>query len=478
MPLNPLHKAVPVLAALGIAGLFFFQARFTDPAGTDGYYYLKQVEVLSQGGGYYYKDHSLAFLAPAAIAAVCGSSLVAYRLAVAFTGTLLILAGGMLAYLAAIDSGVERRTAWFLFLLSTAALACSLTIYEFTFEYLKNAFALLLLVMAVLFSLAGPSEPGIKGKVGVFLLVLSGLLSHKSALFFTAVFAATWFVRNASRKNLLVLAAAGTSGLALFLVAFDRGRQYLSALPGFLGSADRWSAWFVYTLRNDPALSLAMAAAVFSLALYFPRRRHFPDRVTQIFDTVAVILVIAFVPFLVPGPSGPGYRIILFSPLFSVPLLLLSSSTGRPGFRTAGAILLFVFLAQTALGHSRIDNNFPAWSSLDQDIVRIQRHVTPNDHLIAHHGLEFYVDYRTGLRARQFIASDSRKKSFRLAYVPEGRPGGEARAALESVKLEQIGQRYALFREDQWRQIAERYGIRPHWKNPTAGRPDYIPDYD
>jgi hypothetical protein len=39
-------------------------------------------------------------------------------------------------------------------------------------------------------------------------------------------------------------------------------------------------------------------------------------------------------------------------------------------------------------------------------------------------------------------------------------------------------QRYALLREDQWRQIAASYGIRPHWKNPTAGRPDYIPDYD
>jgi hypothetical protein len=60
----------------------------------------------------------------------------------------------------------------------------------------------------------------------------------------------------------------------------------------------------------------------------------------------------------------------------------------------------------------------------------------------------------------------------------EGRPGGEARAALGRVKLEQIGDRYALFREEDWQRMAGRYGSRQHWKNATAVRPDYIADYD
>ena len=434
--------------------------------------------MLSSGGGYYYKDHSLAFLAPALTASLTGNPLGAYRSAVSLTCVLLILSGVAVAFTAATASGLEKRTVTILGVLTITVLGCAFTIYEFCFEYYKNAFAVLLLVSAALIPLSARSGLGLKGKLSVLLLVLSALLSHKSALLFCVLFGVIWFVRNASRRNLLMLISICAAGIAVFLVIFERGRQYLSALPSFFGPPRRWFEWFSYTMRNDAALSVAMAAALSFLVLYLLRRRLFPTRLTLLFDTICVSIIIAFIPLLIPGPSGPGYRIILVSPVFTVPLLLLSSITRRQTFAAAGAILLSAFLVQLLFGHPRIAGDFPAWSSLDKDVMLITRHVTPRDYLIAHHGLEFYVDYRTGIRARQFLASGPQKRSFRLAYVPDGRPGGRARAALERVKLEQIGDRYALFREEDWQRIAVRYGIKPHWKNPTMVKPDYIPDYD
>jgi hypothetical protein len=477
MSLTRVCTAAFVIVAVGTIAFFSVQARFADPSGTDGYYYLKQIKVLGSGGGYYYKDRSLAFLPPAAIARVAGNPLIAYRFAVALTGALLIVFGGTLTYLAAVVSGSGRRTAFALFLVAIAALGAALTVSEFVFEYYKNAFALVLLLAASLVLMTAHPTGGVKRKSLAFLLLFVALLSHKSSLLFAALFAASWFMRNASRKNLLILAATGTAGVALFLVAFERARQYLAALPSFFTAPGRWLEWFAYTVRNDVALSVTVVAGATFLFSYFLRRRHFPERVTAVFDAAAAALIIAFIPFLAPGPSGPGYRIILFSPIFTVPFLLVCSRRSRM-VKTIAAGLLGIFLVQATFGHSRINRHFSAWSSLDEDIMRITRHVSVNDHLIAHHGLEFYVDYRTGIRARQFIASDSRKKSFRLAYLPEGRPGGEARAALERVKLEQIGDRYVLFREEDWQRMAVSYGIKQHWKNPTAARPDYIPDYE
>lgn len=475
----PLAFRIAGIVVIGAACVLVFSSalgRFPDPPGADGYYYLKQIERLAAGDGYYYKDRSIAFLLPASLAALSGTSLGAYRLAIALTWALLAASAGMLAYRAASASGLPEKTGARSGIVVAIAVAGSLTVYELLFEYYKNSVSILLLTGAAVIW----HSPTISAKIRAILsalLVFGALVSHKSALFFIILSTAAWFLENRSRKNILILAGVGTCCLLVFLVVFERGRHYLMALPGFVIPPSHWFEWLVYTLRNDPALSLTLGMAIASLGFYVRERRAFPHPVRTLFDTVALMNAAVFIPVFIAGPSGPAYRLALISPLFSVTLLLLSAVRSRSGTAVAG-ILIVLFLSPIVLDHARIYRHFSGWSALDRDVMRITKHVQANDHLIAHHGLEFYVDYRTGIRARQFLSSHPQKKSYRLAYIPPGRPGGEARIALEKTMLEQLGESYGLFREDDWTDIVKRYRISPHWKNPTVFRPDYIPDYD
>jgi hypothetical protein len=42
------------------------------------------------------------------------------------------------------------------------------------------------------------------------------------------------------------------------------------------------------------------------------------------------------------------------------------------------------------------------------------------------------------------------------------------------AKLAQIGADYALLREEDWQEIATRFHIPPHWRNPNRRRPAHV----
>lgn len=475
----PLAFRIAVVVIICAACVFVFSAAvagFPDPPGADGYYYLKQIERLAAGDGYYYKDRSVAFLLPAALAALSGDSLCAFRLSIAITWALLAVCAGMLAYQAASAAGLTGRSRALFGIIPALTVASSLTVYELLFEYYKTAVSSLFLIGAAVLRYSPPISAKIRAMLSTIFVCLA-LVSHKSAFLFIILYTAVWFLQNRSRKNILILAGMGTCSFLAFLIFFERGWYYLMALPDFFAPPAHWFEWLGYILENDPAMSLTLGMALASLISYVRERRNFPYPLRTLFDTISLSNALVFVPVFLTGPAGPTYRLALLSPLFSAALLLLSTVGSWPSTAAAG-ILIALFLFQIVLDHTRILRHFPGWSALDQDMMRITRHVQTGDHLIAHHGLEFYVDYRTGIRARQFLSSHPQKKSYRLAYIPPGRPGGEARIALEKVMLERLGEKYGLFREDDWTRIVKRYSIRPHWKNPTDFRSDYIPDYD
>lgn len=478
MPLTS-RRIGTLLIVIGVACMLVFYgrlARFPDPPGADGYYYLKQIACLSAGDGYYYKDRSIAFAFPAFLAALSGNPLGAFRISVAFTWTVLIFLAGALSYRTVSAPGLPERTKLIFAFIAAIVVAGSRTFAELLLEYYKTAASLLFLLGAV----ALWHNPAISVKARRFfsaLFLCCALVSHKSAVVFILILSVAWFLQNKSGKNAFILAGAGTCALLLFLAFFERGREYLAALPGFLAPPARWFEWLFYTLRNDLSLSLTLGLAFAAVVFYLVERRSslLPGR--ALFDTAALLNAITFIPLFVAGPSGPVYRLVLMSPLFSVILLLRGAVRSRVRTAVAG-LLAALFLSQVVFDHARTGRHFPRWSDLDKDIMRIDKHVGRRDHLIAHHGLEFYVDHRTGIRARQFLSSDPRKQSFRLAYLPPGRPAGEARAAVDRAKLEQIGEAYALLREEDWSGIVQQYGIPPHWKNPALTRPSYIPDYE
>ncbi len=474
-----MQRAAVVVIIISACTLLLFSAlqRVPDPPGADGYYYLKQIESLCSGSGYYYKDRSLAFLVPATFTVLTGNALDALRLSIAVTAALLIMVGGLLAFVLAAAAELTGRARVTVSLVSAFALACSLTVYEFTFEYYKNAFALLLLMSSLIVMYGCPTDAKRRPFIAA-LLVIGAFLSHKSTIFFVMVYALLWFLRNITRRNFVILLVLGAVSLATFLVFFEQGRYYLLALPAFLTQPVPWLDWLGYTMRKDVALFITLGTDFLTVAFYVLHRGEVPMRVALLFDSVCVVCAAAFIPFFTPGPAGPVYRVLLFSPLFLLPVMLIGMvRTNSRNMMIGTGVVLVLFLSQVFIDHNRLSSHFASWSCLDKEIGLLSKHVTLKDHLIAHHGLEFYVDYRTGIRARQFVGSDDRKRCFRLAYIPDGRPGGIGREALNSSKLEQIGDSYALFSEEDWQYIVVHYRIKPHWKNPTAVRPDYIPDY-
>src|SRR5574341_1046242 len=283
MPVRPSAAVVLIIAVAGFLILFSALSQVSGPPGADGYYYLKQIEVLSYGGGYYYRDRSLAFLFPAALAVLTGNALTAFRLTVAVTAVLLIVAGGMVASTLATAAEIKNKTSIAVSLITTSVLTCSLTVYEFTFEYYKNAFALLL---------------------------LAAFLSHKSAIFFVMSFMLLWFLRNATRRNFLVLLGSGAVSLVAFLAFFEQGRNYLLALTGFLTGAAPWTDWIGYALRKDAAFSITLCADFLIIVLYILRRRDLPVRAALLCDTACGVSAAALVPFFAAGPAGPVYRVV------------------------------------------------------------------------------------------------------------------------------------------------------------------------
>lgn len=480
LPVSIRSAAVLGIAAAGVTMLLLFLLLQVspDPPGADGYYYLKQIETLSAGNGYYYKDQSLAFLLPAAATLLTGQALTAFRLCISITITLLLIAGGMLTFLLSSGFDMTRRARVAVSLAALFSLACSLTIYEFTFEYYKNAFAPMLLLFSFVVLGSGPADAKRRSLIAA-LLVLAAFFSHKSAMIFVMAFTLLWFLKCATQKNFPVISGIGIASLAAFVVFFAQGRHYLMALPSFLTGPASWFEWLSYIARKEKALFITVCADFAAVILYSMHRDRVSARLVTLFDTLCFIMTAAFIPFFTAGPSSPAYRVLLFSPLFSIPVLLACTVKPRWQIVTlAAGLVLVLFLSQVFIDRSRLIGHFASWSGLDRDIMLVPKHVTKSDHLIAHHGLEFYVDYRTGIRARQFLSSNDRKTSFRIAYVPDGRPAGEARNAIDSLKLEKIGENYALFREKDWRELSDRYQIKLHWKNPSTVRPDYIPNYD
>jgi hypothetical protein len=127
------------------------------------------------------------------------------------------------------------------------------------------------------------------------------------------------------------------------------------------------------------------------------------------------------------------------------------------------------------LGYSLLSKCIPRWSTFRGSALQLKEYVNPADHLTSHHGLEFFVDYTTGIRSRSFISENPEKRNFRLAYVPQWlAPDGPARDDINQAKLADFGQSYVLIRESDWVEISRRYLVPFHWKNPEDRRPAYI----
>lgn len=103
--------------------------------------------------------------------------------------------------------------------------------------------------------------------------------------------------------------------------------------------------------------------------------------------------------------------------------------------------------------------------------------VSPKDELVTHHGLQFYIDFKTPIRARSLIAED-RQPKYQIAYVPPFyhlNPG--LSDELKQIEILSLGPNYSLFDFKEFQQLMRLYPILAHWRNQFQIRPRFVTDY-
>ncbi len=465
------HARVPMAPALAAAAVLLLAAalftailRFPDPPGVDGYFYLRQIESLASGAGFYFKDWSPVFLPPALLTALGVPALDALRASVAVTWALLVVLGGALgARLVAVHEARPRH-AWAVAGASTAALASSAPLRELVFEYEKTAASIALLLGAALL-VVGARGRRARLAFAVALAALA-LVTHKLAVVFVCAFALAWLLRRLTVRRAAAVAGANALMLGLFFLVFDRAGPFFLAWSRFTTTPARFLAFYAHVAGESFALVAAFIVSLVGVAAYAGGRSRAGDAGARaVYDAGVVLAAVALCPWLLAGPAGFTWRIVLAAPLIWVPFVAAVATRGPCAFAAAAAALV-LFSAPVVLDDG-LARSFPRWSRFDDDVHDIERFVSPADLLVAHHGLELYLAERTGLRARQFVDAREGQRVFRVAHLPE------EHAALDDFALVKLGDEYALFVEEDWRAL----GVAPDPKNPSAHRPAFVSDY-
>jgi hypothetical protein len=464
-----------ILAALG-AGAFasrlWVLARSAEPAGTDGYYYVVQVEHWLRTGHLKVPDGSWVLRLCAAWSYVLGDPVMGVKVTAALLAALCVPAawalGGGLDRMRGLDA---RPTAWWL--AAWAAASPSLTTLAAEFPKNLGAAAPLLVVAAVA---VHPSRRA-PALAAAFAAVLLAATAHRTG-------AVLWIpiaVAALGRRPLLLLGIAGA------LVAF----AVLSwALPNLLHPSDLprvteqldWPRLLpAFARQARPAqvveLSLPWFAVVASAAAWVRHRRHGSQLLALALPSLCCI-----VPIWRTDTLDLGYRLALLSPLFGVPLLLAAmperavrlASTARAAIALAGLAVVGVLLAAPS-GFNGSAN--PPHARYRRVVDAMPRPLPPL--LIAHQGFSFLYTHLTGADAMAWAPEPEldRKEVGRLAWGI--RPSEWVALAPDPPPIP-LDPEYAYVREDVWEVFVSRAQVEgdddlrerlSDWRNPSRVRP-------
>lgn len=458
--------------------LLWALSRTSDPSGVNGYFYLKQTETIANLHELYFKDRSLAFAPLVLLYKLTGSSLLAFRLGIAGTSAALLAGLRALIFAHGADAApgapsardARDPAAHLAFWLAAASCCLSLHLIEFSLTFFKNFFAFAWLIWALALQYRRPRAAGA--------CLAVALLSHKSMFLLAVVFAGARALRGLTWHRLLLGSAALAGLLGLFALTFERATAYLRALTGFISPTPVGLNWVLARLRSDPGVLAIYATAAAFLLLYPVLRRRLDARARAFGGALFALVLIAGHPFQAPGASGPAYRLLILLPVLlaaGFATLALQARRSRWAIAACLAVLAIQLPQARGLNSRLIARYVPRWSPLRADAIRIRDYVRPEDHLTSHHGLEFFIDYVTGIRSRSFLSEHPEKADFRLAYAPSWLiEAGLARDELNQAKLADFGANYVLIPEADWTAISRRYLVAYHWKNPEAHRPAHI----
>lgn len=460
-----------LLTAAAWAAVCFWKVhQAADPSGGDGYFYLKQIEWLADYYRFYHADYSFIFFPLAVIYKITGSSLLAFQVITSFSLFLITGSIGILFFsgLQFIEKHWQRVVLGCFF---TFVLAMQGSLLKLSFEFAKSGFAQGLMLLGLVFYFLE------RKRIGFFFLFLAALTHKIAGIFFILVFCFAfyqWLQKNRRdfKSKRVFWFACGVVGVSLLVgvVVFPRLMKHLT---NFFQKIS-FEKVFLFQAEN-----LLLSRFLIGITLVWLLVGVFQYR--RIKDKVFLFLILfSFVPFL-PIYSGYNieikYRLLLTSFTLSAVVFVRAWPTIRHSYLRR----LLMMITLTILSFQSFQyTGFPwimNWSERIQNLDRLQQRVNPQNEIVTQHGLQFYIDYKTNIRARSMVAPD-RKPTYQIAYTPEFyHLNTQLSDAIRQIQILSLGSSYALFEYQDFQNLMKEYPMLSDWRNVFQVRPDFVQDY-
>lgn len=455
--MNP-RLAVAVLALLALVVRLSWFLQTPHPLGTDGYYYVVQTADLAATGHLHVPDSSWVFLVFGMLGTVLDAVLAA-KLAAVLLATVAVPAAWW--------AGSARSTAQGLAL--AFWMAASPTVTQLAADFPKN-----LGVALPWFLLCAAADREGRSRWAAVPAVLALATAHRMGAIWAAVALVAWLVVSRAHRTVW----AGLVGLVA--VVFVAG----PFLPGLIGLGDTFRlegqlgagglspfAWFALRPFHPlQQLELVLAwAGLATGATLLVRGRGTPSTAMA-----TAFLAVCLAPVYATDQLDLGYRLALVTPLAaSIPLIqALGATLARVS--PSRAMLTAFFVPVSVVGVDPED--LPPYDRYEAAIAAIPRPLPSL--LIAHQGINFLYDHRTGEEAMAW-APEPELDPGAVGRVVWGIRGSEWVALGASERVE-LGTGYAYVTEDVWRRFRERVlaeddpDLRARvedWRNPSRVRP-------
>ncbi len=458
-----------------------------EPPGTDGYYYVVQVERWLATGHFHAPDASWVLRVLALGAAVLGGPVVGVKVASALLAALCVPAAWFAGR--ALD-GEGRGHTRALGLATWAAVSPTLTHLAGDFPKTLGAVAPLLVVLAWV----GSGRRGwgaVLGGVGAVLLAATAHRLGASLLGLGAVGAVLGLVlrgRADSPERKWPLVLVGVAGLASFALLttvlpnllhpkdLERVSSQLDLSPGVPPPFAYFALRRTHVLQQVE-LGAAWLGLVSGAVLLWRRRESRP-----LVMGLLVPLAVCLFPLWRGDVLDLGYRTSLLAPLLAVPLLLLAVPPVRPGLKFRPWAVALPVLALVPLARFGFDPQAtPPYGRFRALIARLPQPLP--ELLIAHQGVNFLYDHVTGREAMAWSPEPGldRTRIGRLVWgVRDGEwmahaPTGEGLPAPVRLDRDYVYVREDVYesflahaREEGDEELLERLA---DWHNPSAVRP-------
>jgi len=452
-----------ITTAAWTAVCFFKVYQSADPSGGDGYFYLKQMEWLGTHYSFYHRDYSFIFFPLTIIYKITNSSLLAFQLLTSFSLFSISTVLGLIFYTYSADWSKNKYWPLFLSCLFALLIGMQDSLLKLCYEFAKSGLAQALLLLGIYCSIQNHKRLS-------FLFLALAAITHKVVALFVLLYLVIYFIQNlSSKKKLLVFILGLSFSFILSLFIFP------SLFNHIINFFNHIQLSGVFSLKQNQLISLSLTLLLFLWLMFGVFYIHYLK--SPLFYCVLIFGFIPFLPFFSGYNSEIKNRLFLLSFTFAFVLFAsLLSKIKNEKLRLISILLSLGFLFYNAAQKT----HFPwiqAWSQEIQNLDQLTLYVSPTDELVTQHGLQFYIDYKTPIRARSMV-SPERKPKFQIAYNPEFyHLNTKISDEIRQIQILSLGSNYSLFNFDEFQQLMRWYPILMHWRNQFQIRPDFIQDY-